>query len=1048
LLERVDKFLSGKEPIPPIAIVGAYGSGKSELLYEGFRYVWREAKRVAFFVKLEDLLKLLPKELSPDELYDEILQLLQNQLFSMRDAFNGGSSSKLFLPELKEDQTIEDYFRELKISIDYVREAIQHDEIVLFIDEMEQHYKELRDRLRTSDMSPLRAFLEKVEHRKGSTPFFLVMGFALGSAYETLGGAEARRRHSIHIPLPSPEEFGILSERYRNLLWWCSRGRPGWAIKIRDDHVDTFDRTETVYDEKMRRFFDDRIDGLPYLSSAGWDHLVTSTTSRALKRLLLELRPVAKSELACPLLDLLDAFNDRVMVSDELTPSTKILDSIFMDLRRIADGQEFKSYNPDLLLIRDYLSRILTAISNQNGEIVFGAWTMEEAFAKNIIVPLLIILHDLILEFEGYTEKGEASWKFIQGILTDIGATSTELSVWKTINRFRETKKHFKTFYNEEQVAYIQPSLKFVEELFPRLIVRPLLTLSDMVEKELDRQRIRLEAAVETGGGFLEQSISVDDFKVRFIFLPSLACIYRLQEEYFTTMHRNNYLPYDQIYIIASLSGEKELNLDYTRNHEISILEELGKVKLIPIPERQLADFIVSLWRNLTVMREESRELLRILETLQNDTNMSKHAKRTLQYYADLLDDILNDIARKQTKEYRAKMSKVIPIKSKDFPEDSISEIAGKIRENRTVECIAVAFDLAQDLGKAAMPLATLREMKEVGERVKGYSEFFIKYTVVERDSPRPSGAIEPIVKYIKDYGFGKLTDYAKNLYPTLSSIDWKTLTEDLDNSPLEVMFGWSKESRYFLRAVYLRAFLELNRSTLMEEVSKTLDKAEDTLRRLDKLRNEINDFNSKLQKLDPRLAQQPLLSTSRINILVDELGKFSRVQVDKLPSATLYVVHKFADAAVDEIEKMRQKWAGQAGIKAWKNMFDNILTLEETLYGYKQQVDNYYATNRVSKEAIIGKIEEIYEKKVKEPLVSAARNVLDSLETTFDLTSDNTKENSPPSLNYDAFNKARESVNNFINEVAYIAGKIDNVADLAKSIRDKIEKVYSVMVN
>lgn len=1051
LLERIDKFFASKEPIPPIAIIGAYGSGKSELLYEGFRHVWKNSKRAAFFMKLEDLLKLLPSELSPDELYDLVSRILQDQLSLLRNALKGGSLDKVFLPDLKEGQTLEDYFGELKIGIDNVSEAVQHDEVILFIDEMEQHYKELRDRILTSDLSPLKAFFEKVEHRKGKHPYFLVMGFALGSAYETLGGAEARRKHSIYIPLPSPNEFSSIlpkRESYRNLLWWCSRGRPGWAVKIYEDYGNTFDRAATVYDEGIRRFFDERINGLPYLNSAKWGNLVTSSTARALKKLVLEVRPVAKEELNCPLLELLGEFRDRVMVSDELVPSTKILDAIGKDLDSIA--REFQFSNPDPLLIRNYLSHILTAVSNQNGEIAFGAWAEEtDAFTMNIIVPLLIILHDLILEFEGDTEKGESSWKFIQAVLTDLGAASDKPNVGKTIGRFRETKKLFKPFYSENDVKYVQPSFKFVEELFPRLIVKPLLILSDKVEKELDQQRIHLKAAVEEKANFLEQSKRVDDLTVRFIFLPSSSCMPKLQEKFFTFMDRSNYLPYEHISIIVNLARDEEPNLDYTKNPELTILEELGKIRIIQLEERQASDFIVSLWRNIQVMNDESRELLQILRKLQESPNIMRHAKRTLQYYAELLDDRLTDIARKVVNEYKTRVSSVFPFKGKDFPIEQISRINDKIRETRTIECIAVAFDLFLERPRATEVLAKLRDMKELTERAKGYKEFLDGYTVAGRD-PHPSAAITPIVKYVEDYrSFGKLREYAKNLPLNVPKINWRTFTENLNDSPLEVMLGWNKESKYFLKAIHLRTVIETRKDELLKEIYNVLEKAKDTSRRLAKFGYKINNFNSVLEKLNPKLIEKPLLSTQGVNELVRELDKATEVlnEASKLPPAVLYVAYGFLDVVVDEIEEMREKWEGQSGIEAWNSKFDKLLKLESQLNVLKQQIEKCFTTNRALKEAMIGKLEEIYEKNVKDPLVSAAKEILDGIETTYDLTSGNIRENQPPAIEYEIFDKAMENINNYIDEITSLTSKIDEVCRLLSSIYEKIEEIYSVMV-
>ena len=188
LEQSLDKFLSSKDNLPPRAIVGAYGSGKSELMLWGFRKVW-ESKKPALFTKLEELLKELPSSVNPDELTQELSNFTKRQIEVLKRCLNTTPTEKIFLPDIREGESVKDYFETLGFSIAQVEEALGNEEVVLFIDEMEQQYSELARRVKSSGRAPLMDTLESVEHRR--VPYYLVMSFGLTSAYETLENGRA-----------------------------------------------------------------------------------------------------------------------------------------------------------------------------------------------------------------------------------------------------------------------------------------------------------------------------------------------------------------------------------------------------------------------------------------------------------------------------------------------------------------------------------------------------------------------------------------------------------------------------------------------------------------------------------------------------------------------------------------------------------------------------------------------------------------------------------------------------------------------------------------
>lgn len=1042
LERRLKNFFFSNEPVPATAIVGPYGSGKTELMFHGFRYIWQELQRPAFYMNLEILLNFLPSDIAPRILYDEVGKIVLRQIETLRESLNGGQATlKPCLPGLEDGEILQDYFKQCHIDFESVNEAIQSDEVVLFIDEMEQHYKTLRDRLETSDLSPIRSFLERVEQKRKKPRFYVVMGFALSSAYEALGGAEARRKSTIHLPLPDPEEFVNLVDKdkkrvyrkYNNFFWWASRGRPGWALMMWDSWGKQIHEAERIDDEMIRRFFHERIEGLPYLDTSKINESVTETNSQALKQLILGVKPIAKELLPSPVEALLDSLGFRyVFVSTSLVAMKELLEAFVADLKKIPSP-----FAPDWMILRDYVRRILKATSDSE-KLAFGGWKSEtEAFAKSVVAPILLMLHDLVLEFEGDTKEGRETWNFLHSLVADLKAGDEEPYVHAILAKFGATRQLFKSYYDESRVDFIQPSFRLIEELFPRLVVKPLLILNKNAKGDIESQRNHLEGAVESSGVFLEQIIPVTDIRVKYIFTPSASCLSRLQDVYLSAMERDTYLPYEEIIVILDLKQEGGLSLDYFKNSELRVLEELGKLHTTRLEERQISDFIASLWHNLSSSGEDlSDGLLEILENLKE--KVKKNTRRTVEYYTDLIHDRLEALAKVAVRDYKEKALKVFPYRTSDFPGEIIADVARRVRETRATEQVAVAFDLFLDRNRTLDALSSLRKMNRLSDITTtphGYKEFLRLYTVTRRKPPRPSAPMNTIVEFIKRYGsFGKLRDYAKDLSHDMGVMPaWMELTERADNCPLEKMFGWSLESRIFLQGLYLRVFLENHKNDLLREISELSASILDTQRKLKQLVKDINDLNATLDK--------NILSSQIIKEVLKELGQASKLLEGKkqLNPAVLYVTYRFLNAAIKKVEEERQRWVGTIdGIEAWKGKLYEIIHLKEYMDGLSQRLKNIYKTNTEFKENEIGKLEDILNREAKK-LRAAADELLSEL-TTYELGEP------VPEVNLYPFTEAKEEVYGIIDNIEVKAQKIDEICQILPLVQSKLKSLYEVM--
>ena len=76
LQESIRYFIEGKK-VTPTCIVGPYGVGKTELMFDGFRYAWKNGIP-AFYTTLREILKFLPGDsISEQELPGKINVIIE-----------------------------------------------------------------------------------------------------------------------------------------------------------------------------------------------------------------------------------------------------------------------------------------------------------------------------------------------------------------------------------------------------------------------------------------------------------------------------------------------------------------------------------------------------------------------------------------------------------------------------------------------------------------------------------------------------------------------------------------------------------------------------------------------------------------------------------------------------------------------------------------------------------------------------------------------------------------------------------------------------------
>lgn len=207
---KVSDFIDGKK-VNPLAIRGAIGQGKTQLLYHAFRFAWNKGC-VVFYTTLD---KLIPEqEMSSSEFAEYIDSLIDENIKMLN---SGVIDKTTFLTE-----DMKDYLRKTGTTKPTLNKA------VILIDEMERSYKHLLNQVRADDRSPFGYWLEHTHNLP-------IGAFAPLSHYEVLYG-EAERRRWEPLML-SPITPSVLREKegdLGNFIWWVSRGRLGISYKARD----------------------------------------------------------------------------------------------------------------------------------------------------------------------------------------------------------------------------------------------------------------------------------------------------------------------------------------------------------------------------------------------------------------------------------------------------------------------------------------------------------------------------------------------------------------------------------------------------------------------------------------------------------------------------------------------------------------------------------------------------------------------------------------------------------------------------------------------
>ena len=233
--EKLNDFVAGNE-YNPLAVVGPYGAGKTQFLYEVLRRGWSRNIPALY----TDLKTILDAHEDADK---PIVEWIEEKTTEEIKKLQQGERSD-WLPDFRYSDRENEFYDEFIRGSDFSTEKR-----ILLIDEVEQKYEELDEYMGVDDTNPLRDILDNL------TDIFQAWSFGLVSAYEVIGEADRRRFDEIRIPITEVDTvWNQLKENGRppsmaNGLWWIARGRAGWISNHSSNLPDASDWTDDSFED-------------------------------------------------------------------------------------------------------------------------------------------------------------------------------------------------------------------------------------------------------------------------------------------------------------------------------------------------------------------------------------------------------------------------------------------------------------------------------------------------------------------------------------------------------------------------------------------------------------------------------------------------------------------------------------------------------------------------------------------------------------------------------------------------------------------------------
>jgi len=563
LEEPIEKFISGEKQ-NLFALWGPYGQGKTQLMYHLFKYSW-EKGGIALFTKLE---KLLPEDdMGSDDFKNHIETLIKQTIIKIKngkidDADLLNTECKNWLKQWLKNNTIKE-------------EHEKH--AVLLIDEMEQNYRSLLDKVTTDDNSPLKDCTAK-------NNFMIIAAFAPTSQYEAMTGeAEKRRWESYRLPTLPAEVLREKNAKYGNFTWWVSKGRLGLAFKIMD-----ILQNRPLNDFKdFEEFANKDIGSIAKVPSIDTSELANYMK---IKDHIIELFP-----------------HSKIKHKDGIVSGKIIKEEAFINI--LKDGLAEEGWKAEEIeLFSDYLKYVISALSNEKGFL----FPQNDGKDPKRILTLLKIAIDFAIETEGRKVA--------------IASIYDRIYKWENFGQFYYTK-----IFSSVSVLSSSDATAISYDLLPKLF--PLPITSPIVGKNtIEKSKENLLTGHPSTDYIAKDVETITEGQITFLYFINNQKF----KQFLDSLRVKEFLPPDRGVVCIVLENKENIRLEGAAGW----LKAQRRIKIV-YPSKMLRDFLISFmdYYQSPFQNKELRTILE--ERVEEEFEKDKTLSRKLDYYKNILNEFL-----------------------------------------------------------------------------------------------------------------------------------------------------------------------------------------------------------------------------------------------------------------------------------------------------------------------------------------------------------------------------------------------------------------------
>lgn len=449
----------------PIALVGPYRTGKTQLLYEAFDGAW-ENGIPALYTDANTIFNEFDKKDNTN-----ISEWLSNRTSEQVNKLADGEVVD-WLPHWNHVQQKETYARDIATKIDEEQTAI------LLVDEIEQAYTRIREADFVDDDNPLRVLLDEPDG------VYQVWAFGLVAAYE-LGPADYARFQELRVPVLDVDDIREqLHDRRPNVneeiapgIWWLSRGRIGWANKLVDEAPESSINTAKWVREISTREFE----GLTPINNEVWTEGVPSTEWDSARRSIMFIA------------DEYDTWerrdSDVIRAEDAVGLLLEFILELTNDLS--PDAKQLLEENIERLV-----RNIIPVSSRADGDLLIPGPAFTD---KSMLEGFIDLLSDLLLSFEASTEDRAQLINALEEL--DIAALESK---W--------TNEFYNNFVENPSSDAWLPDLSVVNDAYPPVAVDP----SRLTEETTEELRNQLVEGIS-----IDPEVSTRSTQYEVVFCPT-----------------------------------------------------------------------------------------------------------------------------------------------------------------------------------------------------------------------------------------------------------------------------------------------------------------------------------------------------------------------------------------------------------------------------------------------------------------------------------------------------------------------------------------------